>query len=208
MESLFQARDGFVCGVEEAPHLSLAHARRDLNGCDNAGQRFQVVDDDDGVSQYEHRIGSRRRARRRVRQTLDRPHDVVREVADGATPEGAKFRDERWPNTPHNCLQIGDGVRDQARAVPANVRQPAFDGGIGGAPRLARLRSQKGVSRPGLAPCRGGLEQESKGWATDLGERGDGRVGIKEDVAPNRDERRVSRELKKSFKRHDVALVA
>ena len=70
---------------------------------------LEVVEDEHGVGQQERHLGEAEVVRRRVRQRLQTPHEVVAEVADEAAGErrqGCRLAARRRPVAAH---EVGDG---------------------------------------------------------------------------------------------------
>ena len=137
--------------------------------------------------EHEQRVGHRDAARRRRRQPLDEPHDVVAEEADGAAPERAELghvhrrasraraRRGRRADRPAGRAPCQPRSGVQSSTTPSRSRHAARGS-----------RAQEGVARPRLAAGRRRLEQERERTLAQLGERRHRRVGVEQAVAPHR----------------------
>ena len=159
----------------------------------------RVGDDGDGVLEvveHEHRVGQQERhlrqaevVRRRVRQRLEPPHEVVAEVADEAAGErrqGCRLAARRRPVAAHEVGDGGEGVvvlDAQPVAVLLHREAPVLVGDEGaGADAEEREAAQ-------VLALLGALEEEGAARRAELEERRDGglevgdeRVGDGQDV--------------------------
>ena len=173
---------------EEPPQLGVVRVGGHLDVGDDGGAIVQVVEHQQRVGHHHDGVGQVAVVGRRVGERLDRPHDVVAQIAHGAAGEA------RQPGHVHRrmpaeqaaqVLERGHVGLDDAPAVaggPARARAPAI------AEHLARIGRQEGVPGPALAALER-LEQEAVRPAVELGEGGDRRVAVEHDLAGHRHHR-------------------
>ena len=176
------ALDGALVG---AVHVASVHERV---GDDGDGV-LEVVEHEHGVGQQERHLRQAEVVRRRVRQRLEAPHEVVAEVADEAAGERRQVGGHAARGRPVAAHEVGDGregvvvLQAQAVAVLLHREAPVLIGDQGAgadaeereaAHVLALLRALEEEGTPGRAE----LEERRDGGL----EVGDERVGDGQDV--------------------------
>ena len=139
----------------------------------------QMVEDQHRVREQERHLGQAHVVRRRLRQCLEAPHQIVAEVADEAAGQGRQAAHRRRPVAAHQLRGRREGVVMLQLEPPAVLphEKPAAGVGREGAgadaeervtaqvPALFRTLQEKGATRlPELEECRnGGLQVGDEG---------------------------------------------
>ena len=165
--------------------LAVAQAHRHLHVHHDDGAPEQVVEDHHAVRDHHHGVGETERVGGAPRQTLDRPDEVVTEIADrpAGEPRQARHRDRRQPAQPFG--EVADRILRLARRRPPVAPRPALDAALAVPPHLPRLGPEESVARPALASHQR-LEQERERRPRDFGERRDRGVGVEHHLAHDR----------------------
>ena len=117
-----------------------------------------------------------------MRQAFHGADQIVAQVPHGAAREAGQAGHRDGRELPHAGGEMGEGILRGARALPARVARPALGAALAVAPHFLRLGAQERVARPALA-AHERLEQEGERRPRDLGERGDGGVGVEQHFA-------------------------
>ena len=137
---------------------------------------LEVVERDQHVGEHQRHVGQAEHVGVRLAERLDRAHAVVAEEADRAAGERRAVGERR-------LAVLGDlGGGDRVR-VAAVGEAPAHD--------LARLDADERPAPDALALL-GRLEQERRAGAAQLQERGDRRLGVRDEGLGDRDDVVVS----------------
>ena len=142
---------------------------------EHADRVAQVVEDHEHVGEHQRHVRQPDRVGVRLAQRLDRAHEVVAEVADGAAGERRHVRPRRLAV----ARDLGGGVAVGIGGLVA--QRPAHD--------LARAHPDEAVA-PDLLAALGGLEQERlrrRLAAAQLQEGRDRRLGVVDERVAQRD---------------------
>ena len=152
----------------------------------DADRLADVVEHQDALHEHHADVGQREVVLRGDRQTLERPHGVVAEIADGAADEAGQTRKRHRAARTEQALQLDQGVVGGA-SLHRPVRGFHLDLVTADPQHTDGLGAEEAEPTPAL-PALHALEEEAVWAAMDLQERRDRRLQVGEDLPADRNE--------------------
>ncbi len=171
--------------VKQPAQEGVAGLRGHFHVRDDSRAVIKIVEHQEGVGDHEDGVGQLAVVRWRVGQVLDGPHDVVAQVPHGAPGETRKPWHLHGRMPPQRPAQMLERCDVALHHLPAGGGSPPGALAAAIAEHLAGIRGQKCVAGPSLTPLQR-LEEKTVWSAVQLGERGDGRVAVENDLPGNR----------------------